>query len=193
VFRFRLEVAGQVQMDRGIARFAEGVADYRPIWPVIEDDFYALEKDQFKSEGAEGGEPWKELTPEYAKWKEAHFAGAKILHRTGDIERSLTNPNDPNTVRIEERKTLTLGTRIPYALFHQVGTSRMDARPEILMPEAFKRMVMHHVQVYLVQIASQSGFRPGGLDPFTASKFGNLFGSGFAPRGTSPRRGHDGR
>jgi len=193
MFRFRLEVAGQVEMDRGIARFAEGVSDYRPIWPVIEDDFYAQEKDQFKSEGAEGGEQWKELAPATAAWKEVHYPGTKILHRTGDLERSLTSPNDPNAVRIEERKTLTLGTRIPYALYHQAGTKRMPARPEIRMPEAFKRSVMHHVQVYLVQIASKSGFRPGGLDPFTASKFGNLFGSGFAPRGSSPRRGHDGR
>jgi hypothetical protein len=44
MFRFRLEIAGQVEMDRGIARYADGVADHRPIWPVIEDDFYALEK-----------------------------------------------------------------------------------------------------------------------------------------------------
>ena len=57
MFRFRLEIAGEVQMDRGIARFADGVADYRPIWSVIEDDFYALEQDQFKSQGAEGGQP----------------------------------------------------------------------------------------------------------------------------------------
>lgn len=187
MFRFKLEIAGQVQMDRGIARFADGVTDYRPIWPVIEDDFYAQEKAQFASVGAEGGAQWAELKPEYAAWKEVHYPGTQILHRAGALESSLTSPNDPNTVRIEERKTLTLGTRIPYALFHQVGTSRMPARPEILMPEAFKRAVMHHVQVYLVQMATRYGFREGGLGPLEAAKLG-----GFAPRGTSPRTGSDG-
>jgi len=175
MFRFRLEIAGEVQMDRGIARFADGVADYRPIWPVIEDDFYAQMKDQFKSQGSAGGDKWAPLSPEYADYKEAHFPGKPILERTGALLDSLTNPNSPNGVRIEERKTLTLGSRLPYALFHQVGTKKMPARPEIQLTEAFKRTTMHHVQQYLVQIASQSGFRAGRTP---GSPFATAAGSG---------------
>jgi phage gpG-like protein len=167
MFRFRLELAGEVAMDRGIARFADGVADYRPVWPVIEDDFYAQIKDQFKTEGAEGGEKWAPLSPEYAGYKEAHFPGKPILQRTGDLYESLTNPNSANGVRKEERKTLTLGSTIPYAVFHQLGTENMPARPEVVLPEALKRSIMHHVQVYLVQIASQSGFRTSGWSPLS--------------------------
>jgi phage gpG-like protein len=161
MFRFRLEIAGQVQMDRGIARFADGVTDYRPIWPVIEDDFYAQEKGQFKTEGEEGGSEWQALSPGYAEWKEAHFPGKLILQRTGDLYSSLTSGSDPNAVKREERKTLTLGTRLTYALYHQRGTKRMPARPEIQLPEAFKRTTMHHMQVYLVQMASRCGLRTG--------------------------------
>jgi phage gpG-like protein len=161
MFRFRLEIAGEVQMDRGIARFADGLSDYRPIWPVIEDDFYAQVKDQFKTEGEEGGEKWAPLSPEYAGYKEAHFPGKPILERTGELTASLTNPNDPNTVRIEERKSLTLGSRVPYAIYHQTGTKKMPARPEIKLTEAFKRTAMHHVQTYLVQMANSLGFRQG--------------------------------
>ena len=165
MFRFRLEIAGQVQMDRGIARFSAGVADYRPIWPVIEDEFYAQEKDQFATEGREGGAHWQELSPVYAGWKAMHYPGRPILERTGSLVDSLTNPNSPHGVRIEERKTLTLGSRLPYAIYHQTGTSRMPARPEIQFPEALKRTMMHHIQTYLVQIASQSGLRQGGIGP----------------------------
>jgi phage gpG-like protein len=189
MFRFRLEIAGEVQMDRAIARFADGLSDYRPIWPLIEDDFYAQVKDQFKTEGEEGGEKWAPLSgvyrladegqgrdsggrftgkkrggqaiEGYAAWKEVHYPGKPILQRTGDLMASLTNPNDPNTVRIEERKALTLGSRIPYAIYHQTGTSKMPARPEIQLTEAFKRTTMHHVQQYLVQMAGQLGFRQG--------------------------------
>jgi phage gpG-like protein len=169
MFRFRLEVAGDVAMDRGIARFADGVADYRPIWPVIEDEFYAQEKDQFRTEGEEGGDKWAELSPEYAGWKAAHFPDKPILERTGDLVESLTNPNSVNGVRREERKTLTLGTLLPYALYHQQGTENMPARPELIFPESWKRTVMHHVQTYLVQIATQSGARVSGWSPLDVS------------------------
>jgi len=163
-------------MDRGIARFADGVADYRPIWPVIEDDFYAQVQDQFKTEGEEGGERWQELSPAYAKIKEELYPGKPILERTGDLMRSLTSPNDENAVRIDGRKSLTLGSRVPYGIYHQTGTRKMPARPEVQLPEAFKRSVMHHVQTYLVQIASQSGFRTG-MGPLDVSRL-----AGYAAR-----------
>jgi phage gpG-like protein len=187
MFRFRLEIAGEVQMDRGIARFADGVSDYRPIWPVIEDDFYALEKDQFKTEGSEGGEQWKELTPEYQQWKEAHYPSKPILQRTGDLVKSLTSSKDTNAICREERKGLTLGSKIPYAIYHQspAPRKRLPRRPEIMLTEPFKRTVTHHLQVYLVQMASACGFRTG-LGPLESSQLGKYFGAGIPPRGTSP-------
>lgn len=182
MFRFRMEIAGQVQMDRGIARFADGVADYRGVWPVIADDFYAQVKDQFKSEGTEGGDKWQELTPVYAKYKEAHWPGKPILQRTGNLMTSLTTQNDPNSVYIAARKTLTLGSRVSYARFHQTGTGRMAARPEIQLTELFKRLAMKNVHSYLVQIASQSGFRQG-LTPVDVSRIGAFLGQQSARRG----------
>jgi phage gpG-like protein len=179
-----LEIAGQVAMDRGIARFADGIADYRPIWPVIEDDYYAQVKDQFKTEGEEGGQAWVPLSEKYGAWKEAHFPGMPILQRTGNLIDSLTNPNSANGVRREERKTLTFGSTLPYALYHQTGSKDGEhppARPEIQFPEAFKRTVMHHVQTYLVQIASQSGARVGGWSPLDVSSL-----MGYGARSTPP-------
>jgi len=164
MFRFKLEIAGQVQMDRGIARFADGVTDYRPVWPLFEDLFYAQEKNQFQTEGAEGGAEWQQLSEKYGDWKRVHFPGKPILQRTGDLERSLTSASDPNTVRREERKTLTLGSRVSYAIYHQTGTKKMPARPEIQLTEAFKREAMHHMQQYLVEMATKCGFRTG-MDP----------------------------
>jgi hypothetical protein len=193
MFRFRLDIAGEVQLDRGIARFADCVDDYRPIWPVIEDDFYLMEKIQFDTEGEEGGQPWPDLSPEYAGWKAVHFPFKPILERTGSLHNSLTNAADPNAIHIEARKVLTLGTRVPYAIYHQSAAprNRLPRRAEIMLNEAFKRSVMHHLHMYLVQIASQSGFRTG-LGPLQAAKFGSMFGAGIAPRGTSPRRSGDG-
>jgi phage gpG-like protein len=163
MFRFRLEIAGEVQMDRGIARFADGLTDYREVWPIIEDDFYALEAAQFKSEGAEGGEKWPELSAGYAGWKEAHYPGKPILQRTGDLVASLTSGSDPNAVKREERKTLTLGSKIPYAIYHQSPKPRrvLPRRPEIMLPADFKRQVMKYLHDFLVNMATKSGFRRG--------------------------------
>jgi phage gpG-like protein len=189
MFRFRLDIAGEVQLDRGIARFADGVSDYRPIWPVIMDDFYAQEKDQFATQGAEGGDTWQPLSPAYSAWKEVHFPGQPILQRTGDLERSLTSSTDPNSVHIPGRKVLTLGTRVPYAIYHQSIAPRtmLPRRPEINLPEAFKRSVMHHMQVYLVQIASQMGFRTG-LGPIQQAGLVARTGSGIPPRPTLEKK-----
>jgi len=193
MIRFRLEIAGEVQMDRGIARFADWVADYRPLWPVIEDDFYAQEKAQFESQGEEGGEKWQELSPEYAGWKEAHYPGKPILQRTGDLVKSLTSGSDPNTVKIEARKTLTLGSKIPYAIYHQSTAPRkvLPRRPEIMLTEPFKRETMRNMHAYLVDLATKSGFRRG-LTTLESSRLAKYFGKGIPPKGTSPRRGKDG-
>jgi phage gpG-like protein len=182
MFRFRMDIAGDVQIDRGIARFADAVSDYRGIWPVIEDDFYAQEKDQFKTEGEEGGEKWQALSPSYAGWKERHFPGKPILERTGNLMKSLTSGTDPNSIKIEGRKMLTLGTKLPYAIYHQSLQPRkvLPWRPEIKLTEAFARSVMHHIQTYLVQIASMSGFRTG-LGPIQSAKFGAGRGMGVSP------------
>jgi len=170
MFRFRLDIAGEVQLDRGIARFSDGVSDYRPIWPMIAEEFRAIEAAQFASEGAEGGQAWQALSPGYAHYKEARYPGRPILQRTGDLISSLTKQSDPNAVFLPERKTLTLGSKIPYAIYHQSIAPRhlLPRRPEIMLSEKDKRSFMHHMHTYLLQIATQSGFRRG-LTPLETS------------------------
>ena len=186
MFRFRMDIAGETQLDRGIARFADGVADYSPIWPVIADDFYAEEKAQFASEGEAGGERWQELSPEYAGWKEVHYPGQPILQRTGALAASLTSANDPNAVNQQSRKMLTLGTRVPYAIYHQSiePRTRLPRRPVIMLSNGFKTGAMRHIQAYLVQIATQVGFRTG-LTPIQAAALSARAGGG---PGIPPRR-----
>jgi phage gpG-like protein len=189
MFRFQLNIAGEVQLDRGIGRFADGVGDYTPIWPVIQDDFYAEEKAQFASEGAEGGEPWAPLSAQYAGWKELHYPGKPILQRTGALESSLTSASDPNAVHIQGRKALTLGTKLPYAIYHQSIDPRtqLPRRAPINLSEAFKRGVTRHLQTYLVQMATECGFRTG-LGPLQGSALVASTGSGIPPQRTLESR-----
>lgn len=170
MFRMRMVVAGQVEMDRGLARFTDGVSDWRPIWNVFADTFYAYLKGQFTSEGEEGlGVKWAPLSAVYAAWKATHFAGKPILQRTGRLMASLTSQKAPGAVYIARPKSLTIGSEVPYAIYHQTGTGRMPQRKEVVLNEGAKRELMKLAQMYLIQIASQVGFRRG-LTPTAVSQ-----------------------
>jgi len=96
-------------------------------------------------------------------------------------------------VRVRERKTLTLGSKIPYAIYHQspAPRKRLPRRPEIMLTEEFKRGVMHHMQVYLVQMASQLGLR-NGMGPYESSRVAHAFGRGM-PTWAEKKRDASGR
>jgi hypothetical protein len=121
---------------------------------------------------------------------DAAFAGV-ILHRTGDLERSLTSGSDPNSVKIETRKKLTLGTRVPYAIYHQSlePRTRLPRRPVINLTNAFKAGVMRSIQAYLVEIATKVGFRTG-LTPIQSAGLSAASGGG---PGIPPRRSLESR
>ncbi len=170
MFRVRMVVAGEVEMDRGLARFTEGVADWRPIWNVFADTFYSYIKAQFASEGAEAlGSKWAQLSDAYAAWKAVHYPGKPILERTGRLLASLSSSKGAGAVYEPKPKSLTIGSTVPYAIFHQKGTEKMPQRKEIVLSEHAKRELMKLAQMYLIQIASSVGLRKG-LTPLQLSQ-----------------------
>lgn len=170
MFQMRIAVAGEVVMDRGLARFTDGISDWRPIWPVFADTFYAYLRGQFKSEGSEGlGAKWASLSESYAAWKAVHYPGKPILQRTGRLLESLSSRKDEGAIYIPAPKSLTIGSSVPYAIFHQKGTGHMPPRKEIALGEPAKRELMKLAQMYLIEIATKVGFRRG-LTPTEQSK-----------------------
>jgi len=170
MFRFRMSAAGGEEMDFGLARFTDGISDWRPIWPVFADTFYAYLRGQFRSVGSEGlGKPWTALSANYAAWKAKHFPGKTILERTGALVASLTSRTAPGAVYQAQAKSLSLGTSIPYGLYHQTGTSRMPQRKEIVFTKSETVELAKLAQMYLVEIATKVGFRQG-LTPLEQSK-----------------------
>ncbi len=170
MFRVRMVVAGVVEMDRGLARFTDGVSDWRPIWPVFGDSFYAHLRAHFESEGEEGlGGKWTPLNSAYAAWKAVHFPGKKILQRTGALAASLSRREAAGAVFQPMPRSLTIGSAVTYAIYHQTGTRRMPQRKEIALDEPVKRELMRIAQMYLIQIASMAGFREG-LTPTEVSR-----------------------
>lgn len=150
MFTLKFEIAGEVQIDRSFYRFLEGVSDFTPAFEEIAEDFLAVEVEQFASEGGYGlAGRWSGLSPTYEQWKSKHFPGAKILERTGALRDSLTGQTGAS-IREISPTTLTLGTKVPYAIYHQQGRGVPKRKP-IDLNEETKRRWVKFIQQCLVE------------------------------------------
>lgn len=144
---FEVSIAGELQIQRLLDGIIYRGQDLRPVWQYIAEDFHQLEAQQFATEGGLG-RPWPPLSPAYAAWKAKHFPGAPILVRTGRLRASLTGKTG-DTVEVLEPQILRIGTRVPYAIFHQTGTVKMPPRPPIVISEAAKDRWVRLIHAYL--------------------------------------------
>jgi phage gpG-like protein len=155
--RFIAEVDGAITFDRAFNRI-DSLRDLRPLWPLVIEEFYRIEMEQFESEGAAGGQRWAPLSDPYRTWKEARYPGEPILQREHDLIDSLTDPEAADAVLLPGEDELVIGTRNPTAVFHQRGTRRMPRRPPINPSEAQKRRIQKALQQGLVQFIRDAGF-----------------------------------
>jgi len=76
---------------------------------------------------------YKDLSPKYKAFKESVIGQVyPILKFSGALEDSITNPKDPSAINfIINKNTLILGTKVPYAIYHQSNEprSKMPYRP----------------------------------------------------------------
>lgn len=92
--------------------------------------FRRTESEMFSSQGSSGRSGrWAPLSPAYARQKAKKYPGG-ILTRTYRLRSSLTGRTAYSIIRLEPR-LLTLGSRVPYATFHQLGTGKMPRRSPI--------------------------------------------------------------
>ena len=78
---------------------------------------------------------WAPLTPEYAAWKMARFPGAPPMVISGKLFASLTGATD--SYESMTNTSLTIGTSVEYAKFHQYGTTKMAKRKIVFEPPLF--------------------------------------------------------
>jgi phage gpG-like protein len=188
MIRFQMVVGGRVEIDRGFDHFTHLVEDWSPVWEELCDVFIATEKAQFATEGTAEGDKWAPLSGQstdvvhhtleqalasltssgaqagaglggYAAWKERHFGDLPILQRTGRLYQSLTNRSSPDFVFDYTARRMTIGSTVPYGVFHQFGTRHMAQRKEVQFSEQTKRKFLKVMQMYAANIAGQMGYR----------------------------------
>lgn len=111
----------QEALDRSI----RGVRDLRDPLRRIANDFYKSQQAIFLLQSSGLYPP---LSPKYAEAKKRAVGFAiPILRRLGVLEESVTKPKGKGAINtIRNKNTLTLGTKVPYALFHQLGAPKIN-------------------------------------------------------------------
>jgi phage gpG-like protein len=151
--KIRFEVANEVQLSRA---FETGIYKFNNLekpFGIMADDFFRTMAAVFVSEGAyEGGNRWKALSPAYARWKARYFPGRKILELNGRMKDSLTIKGNSDNVLEINPDSLVVGTRVPYAIYHQTGTPKMPMRKIIELTNEQKLRWVHIMHAYIRDI-----------------------------------------
>jgi phage gpG-like protein len=151
----RIEIQGTQELSNAFTELSRRIGDLTPIWPRVAQVFYERERQLFDQQG-EGN--WRELSPRYGAWKQKHFPGYPLLQRSTEMAVSLTNQTSPFSVLDMRPKNFAVGTSVPYAQFHQTGTSRMPARPPIIIDDGTIQRMLDVVTDELGKFASDQGF-----------------------------------
>lgn len=156
---FSASVDGVEVLDRSFNRVEEYISDFRNIWPSVADEFYAIEREQFDSQGAHGASgTWAPLSPAYAKYKAVKYPNQPILRATTALYQSMTSPDAPDSVFRMDEQEMAIGTQREGAMAHQRGAGKMPARPPISLSEADKRRIQKAIQLPLVSYIRRQGF-----------------------------------
>ena len=161
-------VPGEHQFARVFNTMGADIDDLTEVFQDISTSFYAHMKEVFAREGAVGSrQVWAPLSSRYRAWKERRYPGRKILELTGSLKRSLTEENNPLGIREIGKDEMVIGTRVSYAVKHQVGYAgpfqRLPQRKIIELTEEVKTdwTKLMHSFIYSKVKKTWSRLKPG--------------------------------
>ena len=106
--------------------------DYREVLGEFQHVIAGVEAEAFEKESEPGGTPWAPLAESTIRRK----GHDRILFETGDLMASFVAVGGPGNISEVSDHGSLFGTSVPYAIFHDQGTSRMPARPPVGINDA---------------------------------------------------------
>jgi hypothetical protein len=143
----RIEMMGDVVLNRALSRFGESIQDFTPVFQQIRENFAVIEAEQFQSQGGRSGAPWPPLSPDYAAWKNKYFPGRSIMQLTLALWGELTGGAGLMVEMAPKHMRLTVGA--PYAIYHQQGLGNNPMRKLVHLTEADKMTWMKFVHNFI--------------------------------------------
>ena len=128
----RISTAGADEVAGALFSIGRFLDDWRGAWPAVAERVRVQARRQFASEGGTGrAGRWAPLSDRYRAWKQRYYPGRKILELTGRLRDSLSDSGHPDALEIRGATFLFIGSRVPYAGWHQEGTGRLPRRPPL--------------------------------------------------------------
>lgn len=155
---FSVQLPGQERVRVALSRFAENLNDFTDFWELyFRPAWYRSVVNHYESQGSTSGEPWPPLSETYGLWKQKHWPGLPIGVLSGATRESLTFQDDTHAIWEARPTALTVGTRVPYAMYLQLGTRRMPKRPPLRMSDEFAMLVGRLLQEFGHKAAKDAG------------------------------------
>jgi phage gpG-like protein len=166
-----INIAGIETVQAKVRQFATWGANIETLEPVMEqigEDILADNAMQFLTEGdfyrasmaAQLVAPkWEPLAPstQRDRARRGYEPDHPILWRTGDLANSLSSRDAGGNIFEASKNGLRVGTSIPYASFHEYGTSRMPPRPLVGLTRERSQAIVRAVGDYVREQARHAG------------------------------------
>jgi phage gpG-like protein len=145
------------EMLRAGAALELDLSDMRPIFESIRTVLYTYIEGAFNTEGAltRSGK-WAPLSESYRR----RYPDRPILDRTGALKRSLTSANATGSRTVITKTSLTIGTTIPYGIYHQSTEPRtkLPRRAPIDLTTEQEQEIARLLNLYLGRRAKSAGW-----------------------------------
>lgn len=148
--RLTIEGFGTKTVERDLLRFSDNLEVPALALEAIADFLRAAEMRQFDTQGGNSG-GWAPLKQATIDEKVRNGLDPRILRATERLRMSLIDKFDADHIEEPLSPTsLRFGSRVPYGIFHQTGTSRMPKRPPLELSAADKVGIVKVVQKALL-------------------------------------------
>lgn len=122
---------------RLLSGLRQNLRDARARWLAMAPVYYQHLSQNFRQEGVP--DKWAPLKPSTLRrrrqGRNRSNPQARILRDTGLLYRAVSSPGGPHSILSISEKSMTIGTSLRYARFHQSGTRHMPARPPYTITE----------------------------------------------------------
>lgn len=154
-----IQIEGGNELRAAFKTVEAGLLDLRKLgtWDTVATEFRKIEKEIFGSEGAQGASgKWEPLSVPYAARKTKKWGSVPILQASGRLYKSLTQRGGPDAVYETAPQEMTIGTKVPYAGYHQTGTNRMQQRKPVDLTDAHVDRLAKSISQKVRQLAANA-------------------------------------
>lgn len=150
------DIDGDERVEHQLLGMAARAVETRPVMALIARSLREMEQEVFETAGH--GD-WPELAESTMRQKAREgysTAPNAVLIASGDLVTSLTSESPDHIEHISD-EGLDFGTADPKAGYHMTGTSKMPARPPIMVTPDDTRRFTREIQRYIVAMEGGLG------------------------------------